>query len=145
MARQSWGQYNHRHSKDHIHVHQTGATMSIRAHVPTGTLIKQYSVEWSALRLWKAWQLWRQDIHRHHKDHIHIHHTGATMFIRVHVAMLTNLTPPPFCGPFALQLLAVRAVQGDCERVYSGQPWEGVTQGLPEVIPTPSCSTCTIK
>ena len=25
---------------------------------------------------------------------------------------------------FALQLPAVRAVQGDCERVYSGQPWE---------------------
>ena len=86
MDRQSWGQYNHRHSKAHIHIHQTGATMFIRVHVATGTLIKQYSVEWSALCLWKAWQLWRQDNHRHNKDHIHIHHTGATMFIRVHVA-----------------------------------------------------------
>ena len=86
MARQSWGQYNHRHSKDHIHIHQTGATMYIRIHVATGTLIKQYSVEWSALCLWKAWQLWRRDNHRHNIDHIHIHQTGATMFIRVHVA-----------------------------------------------------------
>ena len=34
----------------------------------------------------------------------------------------------PGDSPFALQLPAVRAVQGDCERVYSGQPWEAVTQ-----------------
>ena len=31
-------------------------------------------------------------------------------------------------SPFALQLSAVRAVQGDCASVYSGQPWEAVTQ-----------------
>ena len=29
-------------------------------------------------------------------------------------------------SPFALQFPAVRAVKGDCERVYSGQPWEAV-------------------
>ena len=40
----------------------------------------------------------------------------------------------PTDSPFALQLPAIRAVQGDCERVYSGQPWEAVTQ-LTQQIP----------
>ena len=85
-AWQFWRQDIHRHNKYHIHIYQTGATVFIRVHVATGTLIKQYSVEWSALCLSKVWQLWRQDIHRHNKDHIHIYQTGATVFIRVHVA-----------------------------------------------------------
>ena len=90
MARQSWGQYNYMHSKDHIHIYQTGTTMLIRVHVATGNLINQYSVEWSTLFLWKAWQLLRQDIHRHNKDHIRILETAATMFIRVRVDIVTS-------------------------------------------------------
>ena len=38
----------------------------------------------------------------------------------------SNCFSDPSDSPFALQLPAVRAVQGDCERVYSGQPWETV-------------------
>ena len=40
----------------------------------------------------------------------------------------SNCLSDPNDSPFALQLPAVRAVQGDCERVYRGQPWEAVTQ-----------------
>ena len=36
----------------------------------------------------------------------------------------SNCFSDPIDSPFALQLPAIRAVQGDCERVYSGQPWE---------------------
>ena len=40
----------------------------------------------------------------------------------------SNCFLDPSDSPFALQLHAVRAVQGDCERVYNGQPWEALTQ-----------------
>ena len=40
----------------------------------------------------------------------------------------SNCFSDPTDSPFALQLPAIKAVQGDCERVYSGQPWEAVTQ-----------------